>query len=314
MLRTALLWASQNRKLAQRLPHYRFARRAVTRFLPGETVDDALRASETLRSSGISSVVSRLGENVTQASEARDVRNHYIDVLQTSTGIGLSTHISVKPTQLGLDIDPGLCTQHLSDIVAEADSNGHFVWVDMESSTYVDRTLDAFHSVREHYASIGICLQAYLHRTPQDMERLLASTTAIRLVKGAYRESASVAIANKKDVDTAFMRLSTRLLEEAATGREVGAPPGLATHDLALLGRLTRVAHDLAIPNDSFEIQNALRHPARGSNGFRPPGLPRARPHQLRLRLVRLVHAPPGRASRQRPLSSQEPGRLKRGP
>ncbi|MGH7459681.1 MAG: proline dehydrogenase family protein [Longimicrobiales bacterium] len=255
MLRTTLLWASQNRALAQRIPHYRFARKAVTRFMPGETVEDALRASDALRTQSILGVVSRLGENVTEAQEAIDVRSHYVDVLQARAGAGVTTHISVKPTQLGLDIDPELCADNLAALAEEADRSNGFVWVDMESSAYVDRTIALFNRARAEHTSIGICLQAYLYRTPQDLEALLESTTAIRLVKGAYREDSSVAIASKKDVDAVFMRLASRLLEEAATGREVGAPPGLATHDLDLLGRLTGTASHLGIPTDAFEIQ-----------------------------------------------------------
>ncbi|MGH7471195.1 MAG: proline dehydrogenase family protein [Longimicrobiales bacterium] len=255
MLRTTLLWAAQNRTLARRLPTLRFARRAVTRFLPGETLDDALRASDTLREHGLFSVVSRLGENVTEAREAEDVRNHYIDVMQIRAGIGPSTHISVKPTQLGLDIDPELCASNLAAIVEEADRSANFVWLDMESSAYVDRTITLFQRIRARHTCVGLCLQAYLHRTPQDLENLLEMTTAIRLVKGAYRESAAIAFPNKKDVDAAFTRLATRMFEEAATGREVGAPPGLATHDTALLRKLAASAHELGVARDAFEIQ-----------------------------------------------------------
>jgi proline dehydrogenase len=125
----------------------------------------------------------------------------------------------------------------------------------MEYSPYVDRTIELFQRVREQYTCLGICLQAYLHRTPRDLETILKSTTAVRLVKGAYREPAEVAIVNKKDVDAAYLRLATRLLEEVATGREVGSPPGIATHDLELLGQLTRKAKELKVPNDAFEIQ-----------------------------------------------------------
>ncbi len=255
MLRSALLWASQNRALARRLPHYRFARKAVTRFMPGENVEDALRACDTLRTQGLPTVITRLGENVNEAHEAADVRNHYVDVLQSRAAVGSYPQISVKLTQLGLDVDPELCFKNLDAIVTEAERVGNFVWVDMEYSTYVDRTIALFNRVRERHISIGLCVQAYLHRTPKDLEGLLKSTTAIRLVKGAYRESPEVAITSKKDVDAAYMHLATRLLEETATGREVGAPPGIATHDMNILNRLIAVARDRRIANDAFEIQ-----------------------------------------------------------
>jgi proline dehydrogenase len=255
MLRTTLLWASQNRVLASRLPHFRFARKAVTRFMPGEKVEDALQAGDALRKQGLLNVLTRLGENVSDASEAQDVSRHYIDVLQAREGNGVPMHISVKPTQLGLDIDEKLCATKLQEIAAEAERTGGFVWIDMEYSPYVDRTIKLFQRVRERYTCIGICLQAYLHRTPKDIETILKSTTAIRLVKGAYREPAEVAITSKKDVDAAYLRLAQRLLEEVATGREVGSPPGIATHDLGILHQLTVKAKELKLPNDAFEIQ-----------------------------------------------------------
>jgi proline dehydrogenase len=254
MLRTVLLWASQNKTLAQRLPNYRFARRAVTRFMPGEQVEDALRAADELRGSRISTVITRLGENVSQLSDADDVATHYEDVLQTIGALRLETQISVKLTQLGLDVDPARCDQNVLLLAERAQRSNNFVWIDMEYSSYVDRTITAFNNARAQRANVGLCVQAYLHRTPNDLEKLLRSTTAIR-VKGAYREAPEVAIQSKKDVDAAYMRLATRLLEEAATGREVGSPPAFATHDLPMLRRITGLARDLGIANDAFEIQ-----------------------------------------------------------
>jgi proline dehydrogenase len=255
MMRSVLLWASQNRALARRLPNYPFARRAVTRFMPGEQVEDALRASEQLRQQGIATVITRLGENVTDARDAEDVLSHYIDVLQTIQGARLDTQISVKLTQLGLDIDLEQCARNLERIVQQAATFSSVVWIDMEYSPYVDRTIALFQRVRENHSNVGLCLQAYLHRTPKDLEQLLRLTTAIRLVKGAYREGSDVAIQNKKEVDAAYLTLAARLLEEVATGREVGSPPAIATHDPAILRRITETARGHGIANDAFEIQ-----------------------------------------------------------
>ncbi len=255
MLRAVLLWASQNRTLAQRLPNFRFARRAVTRFMPGEQVEDALRAADELKESRITTVITRLGENITQLSDATDVANHYDDVYQNIAALRLETQISVKLTQLGLDVDVARCHENIVRLAERAGKSNNFLWIDMEYSSYVDRTIEAFTYVRNQHSNVGLCVQAYLHRTPQDLERLLRQTTAIRLVKGAYREAQDVAIQAKKDVDAAYMRLATRLLEEAATGREVGSPPAFATHDIPMLRRITGVARDLGIANDAFEIQ-----------------------------------------------------------
>jgi proline dehydrogenase len=255
MLRTVLLWASQNQALARRLPNWPFARKAVKRFMPGEDVDDALRAGEELRKQGIPTIITRLGENITNIAEAEEVTQHYLDVLQTIQRAKHETWISVKLTQLGLDVDQEQCIRNLDRIVRQASTIGHPVWIDMEYSSYVERTIAVFDRVREHNTNVGICVQAYLHRTPKDLEHLLRATTAIRLVKGAYREAPEVAIQDKKDVDEAYVRLATRLLEEVATGREVGAPPGIATHDITILKRLTDVARAHGIANDAFEIQ-----------------------------------------------------------
>ena len=255
MMRSVLLWASQNRTLARRLPNYPFARRAVTRFMPGEQVEDALRASEQLRQQGIATVITRLGENITDTDDAADVTRHYLDVLQTIQGARMDTQISVKLTQLGLDIDREQCAHNVERIVQQAATFSSTIWIDMEYSTYVDRTIAVYQRVREKHANLGICLQAYLHRTPKDLEQLLRLTTAIRLVKGAYREGRDVAIQNKKDVDAAYLTLAARLLEEVATGREVGSPPAIATHDLEILRRITDTAHGHGIANDAFEIQ-----------------------------------------------------------
>jgi len=255
MLRSALLWASTNPAIANTLPRYRFARRAVQRFMPGEHIDDALRACELLRIGSIPTVITRLGENVTTGAEAEDVTTHYLDVLRTIAGTGLNTHISIKPTQLGLDFDPELCRSNLSRLVQHAQESNNIVWIDMESSAYVDRTIDLFMQVRQENANIGICLQAYLHRTPADLERLLSVTTAIRLVKGAYREPPSIAIQNKAAVDAAYVQLASRLLEEVASGREVGSPPAIATHDLNIIRRVGAITEGLGMPRDACDLQ-----------------------------------------------------------
>lgn len=255
MLRSALLWASTNPAIANRLPRYAFARRAVQRFMPGEHVDDALHACELLRVTEIPTVITRLGENVTTNAEAEDVTTHYLDVQRTIAGAGLNTHISVKPTQLGLDFNEEQCRINLSRLVQHARDLNNVVWIDMESSPYVDRTIDLFMRVREENPNLGICLQAYLHRTPEDLEKLLRVTTAIRLVKGAYREPPTVALPNKAAVDAAYVQLASRLLEEVASGREVGSPPALATHDLNITRRIATIAHGLGIPRDSCELQ-----------------------------------------------------------
>lgn len=250
--RSVLLWGSQNRWIENQFRRRRFAQKAVSRFMPGEDVDSALGEAKTLGERNISTVVTQLGENLTSLAEADQVAAHYVDVLDKVNRLGLPCHISVKPTQLGLDIDPTQAATHLETLVRHAANHNNVVWVDMEASNYVDATLDLYCPLRERHTNMGICLQAYLHRTPQDVERLLAMGSAIRLVKGAYQEPADVAMPRKRDVDNAFLRLATTLAEHAAQG--TGVKPGIATHDLAIIAELQRIAAERQW-DKAFEIQ-----------------------------------------------------------
>ena len=220
--------------------------------MPGEDIGSALAEAKKLGERNISTVVTQLGENLASIGEADQVAAHYVGVLDKITGLGLPCHISVKPTQLGLDIDPKQAAAHLEALVLHAATHDNVVWVDMEASSYVDATLDMYCGLRERHENLGICLQAYLHRTPQDVERLLAMGSAIRLVKGAYSEPPDVAMPRKQDVDDAFLKLSTTLAEHAAQG--TGVKPGIATHDLAIIAELQRIAADRQWDN-AFEIQ-----------------------------------------------------------
>jgi proline dehydrogenase len=184
--------------------------------MPGERFEDALAAAALQTSDGIQAIFTQLGENLTRPEEAESVTAHYLDVLERVSAAGLDAHIAVKPTQLGLDVDRALCRRNLDRLLAKADAVRNLVWLDMESSPYVDPTLELFRRARERTARIGVALQAYLHRTPSDVEQLLSLGAAIRLVKGAYLEPATVALSRKRDVDEAFYRLSHRLLSEDA--------------------------------------------------------------------------------------------------
>jgi proline dehydrogenase len=250
--RSVLLWSSQNRWIENQFRRRRFAQKAVSRFMPGEEVDSALVEAKKLGERNISAVVTQLGENLASIGEAEQVAAHYVSVLDKVNGLGLNCHVSVKLTQLGLDIDPKQTAAHLEALVLHASRGNNVIWVDMEASNYVDATLDLYSQLRERHENIGVCLQAYLHRTPQDVEKLLAMGSAIRLVKGAYQEPPDVAMPRKRDVDDAFLRLSTTLAEHAAQGAAIR--PGIATHDLAIIAELRRIAAERQWDN-AFEIQ-----------------------------------------------------------
>jgi proline dehydrogenase len=253
-LRKALLVASRSRWLADRVPRYPFARRAVRRFMPGEKVDDAVAAARKFTSDGISTVLTHLGENVVERSAANAVEQHYEKVLERVCRESLDAHISVKLTQLGLDIDPALAEQNVRRLVELAAQNRNTVWIDIEQSSYTDRTIALFRAVATDHPNVGLCLQAYLRRTNTDLEALLPLTAAIRLVKGAYDEPPTIAFPKKRDVDANYLRLAVRLVR-GARAHEDRPVPGLGTHDLSLLQQIISSAETGGVRRDEYEIQ-----------------------------------------------------------
>src|SRR5438105_8810544 len=233
LARNLLLAASTNAWLRERATKVSFVRRSVSAFMPGERVEDAVAAASRQQTQGIGTSLTRLGENVTHAEEAEEVTRHYLGVLDTIHAARLDAQISVKPTQLGLDLDKELCFRNLQRLVDRAGERRNFVWIDMESSPYVDRTLDLFRRTRPRSPLVGVALQAYLYRTAQDVEALLPLGSAIRLVKGAYLEPPAIAYPKKSDVDENYYNLGCRLLsDEAQRARTL---LHIATHDPILV-------------------------------------------------------------------------------
>jgi proline dehydrogenase len=251
LARSFLLWGSRSRWLEAEMRRRAFARRAVRRFMPGEDLAAALSASADLARRGMTgTVLTQLGENLTHRSEADAVRAHYLDVLDQVAARGLPAQISVKLTQLGLDFDVDGCAAAVGALAARAVPS--LVWIDMEDSHYTDITLDVFRRVRARHANIGVCLQAYLRRTPVDLDALLPLSPAIRLVKGAYAEPADVAFPRKRDTDAAYLTLGSRLIEHAA---RAGTPaPVLGTHDVGLVERLLARAGAAGLGRGSCEV------------------------------------------------------------
>jgi proline dehydrogenase len=223
----------------------------VATFMPGERLEDAMAAAAAQQQRGVGTIFTKLGENLTRVEEAEEVARHYLDVLDRIQTAGLRAQISVKPTQIGLDLDKELCFRHLQRLVDRAEARDNFVWIDMESSPYVDPTLDLFRRTRARSPRIGIALQAYLYRTAQDVESLVPLGSAIRLVKGAYLEPASVAYPKKADVDDNFYRLSCRLLAEDA--QRAGGLLHIATHDARLADRLAAFIDEHRVPASAYE-------------------------------------------------------------
>src|SRR5882672_6689616 len=239
LTRSLLLAASQNRWLRDHATRYRFVRSSVSRFMPGETFDDAMRAAQNLRGKEIGAVFTHLGENIKDPEEAQQVADHYLEVLSRIQQTGLRAEISVKLTQLGLDLSPDLCFNHLKTIIERAPKDS-VVWLDMEAGNYVDATLDLYRRTLELFPNVGVCLQAYLFRTSEDLSKLLTLRPSIRLVKGAYNEPAEIAFTRKQDVDESYFELGKQMLRAKKESRSVRAAFG--THDVALIRRLAEFA------------------------------------------------------------------------
>ena len=238
LMRKALLAGSTSPWLREQATKRAFIRKSVSRFMPGETIDEALQAAKSLQPERITTILTRLGENLTKLDEAEEVTAHYLDVLDRVKRAGLDAQISVKPTQLGLDLDAAVCQRNLDRIVTHAEQAGNTpVWIDMESSPYVDPTLKLFRASREKSGGVGLAMQAYLYRTAKDLEDLIPLGPAVRIVKGAYLEPPDVAYPKKSDVDENFYTLCLRLMAQDAQKR--GSLVHIATHDVALTDRLT---------------------------------------------------------------------------
>ncbi|HMG18445.1 MAG TPA: proline dehydrogenase family protein [Gemmatimonadales bacterium] len=249
--RSLLLKASRSQWLARQLRERRFFQRAAKRFMPGETLDAALDAAAQFGKAGIGSVLTELGEQVTNRAEAAAVRDHYLGVLDKIQRRKLPAHISVKLTHLGLDASREGCVQDILKLAARADQARSFLWIDMEESRYVDATLDVYRRAKSEWSNVGVCVQAYLRRTPADLESLLALSPAIRLVKGAYNEPADVAFPRKRDVDAAYFQLAERLLKETARQR---VKPVFGTHDLGVIGRIRQAAGEQRLNPSAYEF------------------------------------------------------------
>jgi proline dehydrogenase len=252
MMRSLLLSLSRSRFLERQVKRRRFVRRAVRRFMPGEELDDALGAAQKLGRRELGVVLTKLGENVDDASAAEAVARHYTRALDRVAAFKLDAELSVKPTQLGLDLGMDVAVANLLPLVRKADGLDNTVWIDMEDSSYVDRTLELVRIAREASPRVGVCLQAYLHRTPDDLAALMDPPTRVRLVKGAYREPASVALTSRKAVDARFAELAHTMVRDRDYVR--AATPVFGTHDDRLIERVRELARQHRVDPGQIEF------------------------------------------------------------
>lgn len=253
VMRKVLLAMSTSTFLREQATQRAFVRKSVSAFMPGERLEDALGAASTLKPQKINTILTRLGEGVTRLDEAERVTQHYLDALETIKASGLDAQISVKPTQLGLDLDADQCQRNLDRICEKGERLGNVpVWIDMENSPYVDPTLELYRKSKERYKGVGIAIQAYLYRSAKDIESLIPLGPAVRIVKGAYLEPADVAYPKKSDVDENFYTLCCRLMAEDA--QKTGSLLHIATHDVPLSDRLLAFIDQRKVPASAYEF------------------------------------------------------------
>jgi proline dehydrogenase len=252
-MRDFFLALARSQRLREMAVRFGPARRMARRFVAGETLEEAIAAVAKLNSQGLLATLDHLGENVTSETEARDATLEVLDLLEAIQANALQSGVSVKLTQLGLDLHPALAADNLGRILARAAEAQRFVRIDMESFEYVQPTLDLFEECWEHYKNVGVVIQSYLYRSDDDVARLVDLGASVRLVKGAYDEPAEVAYPDKADTDASFVRLMEQLLSDEAQSN--GVFPAIATHDPKIIDWARDHAQRRSIPRDRFEFQ-----------------------------------------------------------
>jgi proline dehydrogenase len=278
MMRETLIYLSNSKRLARMMTSNRLARSAATRFVAGETIDEAIGVTKELNGAGMRVALDYLGEGVTSEEEARRTAQEYLDAIDRLEAAGVQaggqTYVSLKLTSMGLDIADALAEAQVRRIVERAARVDPplYVRVDMEGSPYTQRTLDVFHRVFADHKNVGIVIQSALYRSAEDVDKIVAVGAGVRLCKGAYAEPASIAYPAKADVDGAFLRLAERML--SAEARQNGTYLAVATHDEKIIDWAKRYATEHGIPKDSFEFQmlNGIRRdlwPKLVAEGYR---------------------------------------------
>lgn len=248
MLKSTFLYLSKSDGFKTFLTRFRAFNNVTRRFVAGEELPDAVEAIRQLNRKNISASFDHLGESITSEAETRNEVNEYVRVLDSIEENKLNSNVSVKLTQLGLDIGLDVCHANTRKIVETALGYNNFVRIDMEDSTKTDGTLEVFRRLRREFDNVGIVVQSYLYRTEKDVEALLKIGARIRLCKGAYKEPASVAFPDKRDVDANFVKVSKILLSS-------GIYHGIATHDENMVTAAREFAREKSISPNSFEFQ-----------------------------------------------------------
>ena len=264
MFRTFFVYLSKAAWARKIVTHWGVMRRVATRFIAGDVLADAIKAIQNLNKKGICASLDLLGENTTTPEDARRTTQEIINILETIEQNEVCANVSVKLSQIGLTLDPVLCQVNLGFILDRAKQLGNFVRVDMEDSKVTQVTLEIVQKMRENgYNNVGIVIQSYLYRSEKDIAQLAEAGIPVRLCKGAYKESSSVAYPKKRDVDISYDKLTTTLLDGAIVH---GAPsvssdgrvpplPALATHDPQRIEYAKNYASKINLPKPAIEFQ-----------------------------------------------------------
>ncbi|UCG86242.1 MAG: proline dehydrogenase family protein [Gemmatimonadota bacterium] len=267
MLRSLFLWLSEQGRIFNFVKSNGMARRIASRFVAGETIDSAIGVTRLLNEKGIAASLDLLGESVSSQEEAQAARDEVVQTLDEVARTGADANVSVKLTQLGLDIDYDLCLENMRVILSRAKERNIFVRMDMENSAHTERTLRIFKDLHPDFGNLtGVVIQSYLRRSAEDIEDLISMGARVRLCKGAYAEPEAVAYQDRREIDSSFDALMVRLLDE-------GSYPGIATHDEQRIERTLAHVQMKQIPYERFEFQmlygvrRDLYHSLRG-RGF----------------------------------------------
>jgi proline dehydrogenase len=250
--RNILLWASRNEWLKNRVPKMNSVQKGVKRFMPGESVEDAILASKELIKKNIPTTFTHLGENIISLEEAETNTQHYIDLLEIISKENLDIEISLKLTHIGLDLSFDKTLELFSSISERAKRLDNNVFIDIEDSSYVDKTINFYKKLKEKNDNVGLCLQGYLYRTMDDIKGMIDIKPWIRLVKGAYKEPATVAFPKLTNVNENYIVLSKYLLDQI---KNRGIRVAFGTHDLVVQEQVKKEADKLTLPKEKFEFQ-----------------------------------------------------------
>jgi proline dehydrogenase len=252
LLRSSLLWASRNGRVERIVRSSRAMRPLVSRFMPGESIGEAISAVRRLKAEGTPVIMTYLGENVATDADAEETVAEYERLFAALKREGADAHVSIKLTQFGWDVDKARALDRVRRLAGLAATNNTILAIDIESSPYVDSTVDAYERLARESSNVALCLQAYLHRTPKDVVRLLPLPPYIRLVKGAYRETSDIALQQRAEIDRQYEALAIQLL---AAHVKSGARVVFGTHDLALVERIRAAARQLGVKDSALEVQ-----------------------------------------------------------